>query len=47
MGTMSGSRWVTSTTFTTWAKQLVDPDTGQVLGVDETMTGSGEVVEVK
>lgn len=26
---------------------LVDPDTGQVLGVDESQTGSGEVVEVQ
>ena len=26
---------------------LVDPDTGQVLGVDETQTGQGQVVEVQ
>lgn len=26
---------------------LIDPDTGQVLGIEETETGDGEVVEVK
>ena len=26
---------------------LIDPDTGQVLGVDESETGEGEVVDVK
>jgi curli biogenesis system outer membrane secretion channel CsgG len=47
MGTMSGLKVGDKFEIYNVGEALVDPDTGQVLGVDETMTGSGEIVEVK
>jgi curli biogenesis system outer membrane secretion channel CsgG len=47
MGTMSGLQVGDKFEIYNVGEALVDPDTGQVLGVDETMTGSGEIVEVK
>jgi hypothetical protein len=47
MGSMSGVKVGDRYDVYNMGEQLVDPDTGQVLGVDETKTGSGEVVEVK
>lgn len=47
MGTMSGLKVGDQYEIYNVGEALVDPDTGQVLGVDETMTGSGEIVEVK
>jgi len=46
MGSMSGIKVGDRYDVYSMGEQLVDPDTGQVLGVDETKTGSGEVVEV-
>lgn len=46
MGSMSGIKVGDKYDVYTMGESLVDPDTGQVLGVDETKTGSGEVVEV-
>jgi curli biogenesis system outer membrane secretion channel CsgG len=47
MGSMSGVKVGDRYDVYNMGEQLVDPDTGQVLGVDETKTGSGEVVEVE
>ncbi len=47
MGTMSGLKVGDKFDIYNVGEALVDPDSGQVLGVDETMTGSGELVEVK
>jgi len=47
MGSMSGVSVGDSYGVFSVGEALVDPDTGQVLGVDETETGSGQVVEVE
>jgi curli biogenesis system outer membrane secretion channel CsgG len=47
MGSMSGLNVGDKYDIYNVGEALVDPDTGQVLGVNETKTGSGEVVEVK
>jgi hypothetical protein len=46
MGSVSGIKVGDTYDVYSMGEPLVDPDTGQVLGVDETKTGSGEVVEV-
>jgi len=46
MGAMSGLKVGDKFDIYNVGEALVDPDTGQVLGVDETNTGSGEIVEV-
>lgn len=46
MGSMSGISVGDSYGVFSVGEALVDPDTGQVLGVDETETGSGQIVEV-
>lgn len=47
MGTVSGIQVGDRYDVFSVGEALVDPDTGQVLGVDESQVGSGEVVEVK
>jgi curli biogenesis system outer membrane secretion channel CsgG len=47
MGSMSGIEVGATFNIVSVGDQLIDPDTGMVLGVDETETGAGEVVEVK
>jgi len=47
MGSMSGVQIGDKYAVYSVGEALVDPDTGQVLGVDETQTAEGEVVEVK
>ena len=47
MGSVSGLSVGDSFKILSVGEPLVDPDTGQVLGVDETETGTGQVVEVK
>ena len=47
MGSMSGLKVGDTFKIISVGESLVDPDTGQVLGVDETETGQGEVVDVK
>ena len=47
MGTMSGLKVGDTFKIVSVGESLVDPETGQVLGTDETETGQGEVVEVK
>jgi curli biogenesis system outer membrane secretion channel CsgG len=47
MGSMSGLKVGDTYDIYSVGEALVDPDTGQVLGVDETKTGSGQVIEVQ
>lgn len=47
MGSMSGLQVGDTYNIISVGEELVDPDTGQVLGVDETQTGTGEVIEVQ
>jgi hypothetical protein len=47
MGAMSGLEVGDQFDIYSVGEALVDPDTGMVLGVDETKTGSGEVIEVQ
>ncbi len=47
MGSMSGLKVGDPFNIVSVGEPLVDPDTGMVLGVDETQTGTGEVVEVQ
>ena len=47
MGSMSGLKVGDSFEIIQVGEALVDPDTGQVLGTDETSTGQGQIVEVK
>ena len=47
MGSMSGLKVGDSFEIVQVGEALVDPDTGQVLGTDETSTGQGQIVEVK
>jgi curli biogenesis system outer membrane secretion channel CsgG len=47
MGSMSGLKVGDTYDVYSVGEALVDPDTGQVLGVDETKTASGQVVEVQ
>ena len=47
MGSASGLKPGDSFKIVTMGEALVDPDTGQVLGSDETETGSGQVVDVQ
>ena len=47
MGSVSGVQVGDRYTVLSVGEALVDPDTGQVLGVDESTIGEGEVVEVK
>ena len=47
MGSVSGVQVGDRYTVLNVGEALVDPDTGQVLGVDESQTGEGEVVDVK
>ncbi|MFQ5792422.1 MAG: CsgG/HfaB family protein [Acidobacteriota bacterium] len=47
IGTLSGLKVGDQFKILSVGEPLIDPDTGQVLGVDETETGQGEVVEVK
>ena len=47
MGSMSGVQLGDKYAVYSVGEALVDPDTGQVLGVDETKTGEGEIVDVK
>jgi curli biogenesis system outer membrane secretion channel CsgG len=47
MGSMSGINVGDRYAVYSVGESLVDPDTGQVLGVDESHVGDGEVVEVK
>jgi curli biogenesis system outer membrane secretion channel CsgG len=47
MGVMSGLKVGDTFKIISVGEALVDPDTGQVLGVDETEIGEGQVVEVK
>jgi curli biogenesis system outer membrane secretion channel CsgG len=46
MGSMSGLKVGDSFEVVQVGEPLIDPDTGQVLGTDETTTGEGQVVEV-
>ena len=49
MGSASGSGIQVGDRYVVFSvgEALVDPDTGQVLGVDESQIGEGEVVDVK
>ena len=47
MGSMSGLKVGDTFKIISVGESLVDPETGQVLGVDETETGQGQVVDVK
>ena len=47
MGEVSGIKVGDNYTVMSVGEALVDPDTGQVLGVDESETGHGEIVEVQ
>ena len=47
MGAMSGLKVGDAFKIISVGKPLVDPDTGMVLGVDETETGEGQIVEVQ
>lgn len=47
MGAMSGVEVGDTYEIYSVGEELVDPDTGQVLGVDETKTGTGEIVEIQ
>lgn len=47
MGSMSGLQVGDRYTVYSIGEALVDPDTGQVLGVDESEIGEGEIVEVQ
>jgi curli biogenesis system outer membrane secretion channel CsgG len=47
MGSMSGLKVGDSFEIVKVGEALVDPDTGQVLGTDETSTGQGQIVEVQ
>jgi curli biogenesis system outer membrane secretion channel CsgG len=47
MGAMSGLKVGDQFKIFTVGEALVDPDTGQVLGVDESEVGQGQVVDVK
>ena len=47
MGQMSGIQVGDKYAVYSVGEALVDPDTGQVLGVDESQTGEGEVIDVK
>lgn len=46
MGEMSGVQMGDAYAVFSVGEELIDPDTGQVLGVDESQTGEGQVVEV-
>jgi hypothetical protein len=47
MGSVSGIQVGDRYSVFSMGEALVDPDTGQVLGVDESQIGDGEVVEVQ
>lgn len=47
MGSMSGLQVGDQYTIYSIGEELVDPDTGMVLGVDESQIGEGEIVEVQ
>ena len=47
MGGMSGIQPGDQYTVISVGEALIDPDTGQVLGQEETLTGKGQIVEVK